>query len=147
MHELREAGPADAPALQRLYADIRGRAEWLPPAARMNANFAHDSEGERVIVAVAPDGIIDGLIAVWEPQAFVHHLYVRERARRRGVASALLESLRISMPRPWSLKCLKSNVDALRFYRRLGWIRIAAGNSDDGAYELLQWPAAASVAA
>jgi GNAT superfamily N-acetyltransferase len=147
MHELRDAGPADAPALQRLYADIRGRAEWLPPAARMNADFAKESAGELVIVAVAPDGILDGLIAVWEQQTFVHHLYVRERARRRGVASALLESLRIRMPRPWSLKCLRSNFDALRFYRRLGWVSIAAGSSGDGVYELLQWPAAAAVAA
>lgn len=147
MHELREAVPEDAPALQSLYADIRGSAEWLPPSARRNADFARDSAGERVIVAVAPDGSIDGLIAVWEPQAFVHHLYVRECARRRGVARRLLESLRISVPRPWSLKCLKSNAGALRFYRRLGWIGIAAGSSSDGPYELMQWPAVASAAA
>src|SRR5690606_28058009 len=101
MHELREAVPEDAPALQRLYADIRGSAEWLPPAARRNADFARDSAGERVIVAVAPDGSIDGLISVWEPQAFVHHLYVRESARRRGLARALLEFLLIRMPRIW----------------------------------------------
>jgi len=147
MHELREAVPEDAPELQRLYADIRGGAEWLPPAGRLNADFARDSAGERVIVAVAPDGSIDGLIAVWEPQAFVHHLYVRECARRRGVARRLLESLQVSVPYPWSLKCLKSNAGALRFYRRLGWIGIASGNSGDGPYELMQWPAADTVAA
>ena len=147
MHELREAVPEDAPALQRLYADIRGSAAWLPPAARRNADFARDSAGERVIVAVAPDGSIDGLISVWEPQAFVHHLYVRESARRRGLARALLESLLIRVPRIWSLKCLKSNTGALRFYRRLGWIGIASGNSSDGPYELMQWPAADTVAA
>ncbi len=117
-HRIRPAEASDAAALQQLYAEIRAAAEWLPPAVRPGADFARDSAGEQVLVAVAQDGSIDGWIAVWGPEAFVHHLYVREQVRRQGVAQALLSSPLHRTARPWRLKYLCDNVVALHFNRR-----------------------------
>ena len=53
---IRLAAEADAPALQALYRQCRSEADWLPPLARQRAaeaDFAADSAGELVLVAVA----------------------------------------------------------------------------------------------
>ena len=138
---IRRATQLDRDALEALYGDCRREARWLPEK-RSQASFAQVSGGEAVFVAVASTGTLEGLLSVWESEPFVHHLYVREDARRKGVAEALLKSLVGFLPFPWRLKCVRANQEALDFYLKRGWKEIDAGEGSEGAYvelRLAEW--------
>ena len=141
--QIRRATELDREALESLYRDCRREARWLP-AKRSQASFAQVSEGEAVYVAVGSADKLEGLLSVWESEPFVHHLYVREAARRQGVAEALLKSLVGFLPFPWRLKCVRANTQALDFYAKRGWKPIDSGEGSEGAYfelQLAEWVA------
>lgn len=135
---VRLATPADHAALQAVYAGCRATAEWLPPESRHHGDLAHDAYGETLWLAADPAGAVLGFAGVWAPESFIHHLYVRAQARRRGVGRALLAAVARATPLPLQLKCLCANTQALAFYRALGWQPVAGGEDGDGPYELLQ---------
>jgi GNAT superfamily N-acetyltransferase len=128
----------DRVALEALYRDCRAEADWLPPAARATADFARDTEGETILVATGSNGEILGFVAAWEPDRFIHHLYVRNGSRGRGVGRELLESLGSRLPLPWQLKCVRANIAALSFYVGQGWREISFGTGEDGPYVVLE---------
>jgi GNAT superfamily N-acetyltransferase len=133
--------------MQKLYADCLNGAEWLPAASRTRPDFARVSRGEVVHVAIADDGQMIGLVAVWTLENFIHHLYVAPGQRGRGTGRLLLASLQAWLLPPWRLKCVRHNHEALAFYGKLGWSEVGAGMSEDGEYLVLEWsgPAPASV--
>jgi GNAT superfamily N-acetyltransferase len=122
--------------LETIYRKCRAEAEWLPATVRGHASFSQDTEGEAILVAVGDNDDPEGFISVWEPDRFIHHLYVRQDARRKGVGSALLHAL--ELPRPWRLKCLRANSDATAFYRTQGWIEVSSGVSEEGPFTVLE---------
>jgi len=137
-HRVRPAVAGDASRLEAIYRECRAEAGWLPAASRAGADFARDSRGETVLVAVGSDGSPEGFVSVWEPDAFVHHLYVRRDSRRQGIGGLLLRSLAGRLPMPWRLKCLRANREALAFYAREGWMEVSAGEAEDGPYAVLE---------
>lgn len=137
MITVRPATADDAPALQALYAQCVAQADWLPEPAKHDPVLADVSRGEAVRVAATPAGVVLGFVSVQLADPFVHHLYVHPDARGMSVGKALLASLRSWLPLPWHLKCVARNVEALRFYRHLGWEERASGESEHGAYLLL----------
>jgi GNAT superfamily N-acetyltransferase len=139
-HTVREARAADAAALEQVYRAVTRSADWLPAWARDVGPFASVSAGERVFVAPVGGGSAElkGLIAVYVPDAFIHHLYVAPPFQRQGVGSALLASLNGWLPRPWQLKCVQRNRRALAFYAALGWVAAGEGEGDQGPYRLLE---------
>jgi GNAT superfamily N-acetyltransferase len=136
---VRQAGPADFDALQAVYQGCRENADWLPPHSRASGNLAHDAYAETLWLAQDPGGAVLGFVGVWLPEAFIHHLYVRADAQRRGVGRALLLALRDHLPLPWQLKCLDANTRALAFYQALGWLEAGRGEDDDGPWRLLHY--------
>lgn len=134
MVDVRPFVEADRVALVAIYRDCRMEAAWLPPAVRQRSNFARDTEGESVLVAVGKSQELQGFISVWEPESFIHHLYVRRAARRRGVGERLLNSLNGRMPKPWRLKCLRANTEAYRFYLERGWAEVSSGSGEEGPF-------------
>lgn len=140
MIAIRPATPDDAAALQALYAQCITGTAWLPEAAKQDPVLAEVSVGEVLHLAEsAADGVV-GFVAVQVADAFIHHLYVHPAARGRSVGRSLLDSLHAWLPGPWRLKCVSRNVEALRFYRRLGWEALEAGESAHGTYLLLGFP-------
>ena len=139
MYCVRPATPADAGALQSIYASCLQTADWLPALSRVRPDFAGASRGETVFVATMKDGRVVGLVAVWTLEDFIHHLYVAPAFRRRGVGQLLLASLDAWLAPPWRLKCVRKNHRAYAFYRQLGWIEVGAGSSADGPFALLEW--------
>ena len=135
--QLRPATEGDRDALEKLYRDCRRGAPWLP-AWRTDSTFASVSEGEAVYVAVTNGGDLEGFVSAWESDPFVHHLYVREGSRGRGIGTALLASLVGWLPFPWRLKCVRANTEALDFYTRRGWQPKDEGSGSEGAYVELQ---------
>jgi GNAT superfamily N-acetyltransferase len=136
MPEIRRATPADLPAVARLYAEIFRDADWLPAAARADADFGRDSSDEQVFVCVH-EGRLQGFISVYVPESFIHHLYVAPQHQRQGVGSALLDSLQPWLARPWRLKCVTANRRALAFYETRHWLPTDRGESEHGEYVLL----------
>jgi GNAT superfamily N-acetyltransferase len=110
----------------------------LAAEARQGVGLAQDTEGEVLLVAVGSDDEPEGFVSVWEPDAFIHHLYVRPGSRQKGIGKQLLESLRSRMRKPWRLKCVRANDRALRFYLRHGWLEISSGIGEDGPYAVLE---------
>lgn len=82
-------------------------------------------------------GAVIGFIAVWKPDAFIHHLFVAPDRLREGIGHALLQAA--GWPRAaLQLKCLVRNERALAFYRAHGFTDAGRGTSDEGEYVLLQ---------
>ena len=77
---------------------------------------------------------VDGFCSVWEPDSFVHNLFVAKGCRRAGVGSALLERAAQEFPLPLALKCVAENRSALGFYLSHGWKIQQEGYSPDGPY-------------
>jgi GNAT superfamily N-acetyltransferase len=129
---------SDRLALELIYRDCRLEAAWLPPAVRDRSNFTRDTEGEALLVAVGNNNEPEGFISVWEPESFIHHLYVRSSARRRGVGERLLNSLNGRIPKPWRMKCVCANTEAFKFYLKRGWKQVSSGTSEDGPFATLE---------
>ena len=137
-HTVRPATPADAAAVQTIFERALLDADWLPPGAVPDTDFQRNSQGESVSVAVAPDGHISAVMAVYVAGAFIHHFYVAAAAQRQGVGRALLQSLDTWLPRPWRLKCVTVNTRALAFYRSQGWTETDRAMGSQGEYVVLR---------
>jgi len=138
--KVRPAIDADLPVLARIY--LRGRREifpWQDHESFRLEDFAEQTEGEVIRVAENGAGEVTGFLSVWEPENFVHHLFVADGHRGTGTGRALLEDLRCRMPGPFRLKCIAANTAALGFYRRLGWIVAGHGEAGESPYLLLEW--------
>ncbi|WP_080417206.1 GNAT family N-acetyltransferase [Burkholderia ubonensis] len=91
---VRDAVAGDVPALRELF--LRSRREtfvWQPGDALQLADFDAQTEGERLLVAEDDSGQLAGFVSVWEPDHFIHHLYVHRPCHRRGIGRALLRAL------------------------------------------------------
>ncbi|WP_413623595.1 N-acetyltransferase family protein [Luteibacter sp. Lutesp34] len=134
---IRAATPADLAALRALFLSVRRQTfVWQPPDAFHLEDFDTQTEGERVFLAEADDQIA-GFISIWEPDDFIHHLFVHSRHMRQGVGRALLQGLPGWPDRAYRLKCLSRNEAALAFYRAHGFTESGRGVSDEGDYVVL----------
>jgi len=138
MFHVRPFAEGDREVLEAIYRECRAEATWLPSAARENPDFARDTAGETLFVAVGSDDKPLGFLSVWEPDRFIHHLYVRTGLRDRGIGKALLISLRTRLPTPWRLKCLTANGGALGFYTSQGWRKVSSEIGEEGPYFVLE---------
>lgn len=137
MITIRAFQPSDSDELQALYERFVCGADWLPKGAQQDTDFAKTTEGERIFVAISDAGDLIGAVTVWEPESFIHCLFVDSGYQGQGVGSMLLDSLAPWLPFPWKLKCLMANRRALDFYRRRGWNKLETGLGDQGTYFLL----------
>lgn len=137
MITIRESQLTDSEELQALYQRFIRSSDWLPAGAKQDENFAKTTEGEHVYVAVAETGHLIGAVTVWEPESFIHCLFVDSGYHGQGVGTELLDSLAQWLPFPWKLKCLAANRRALDFYRRRGWQKLETGVGEQGTYFLL----------
>ncbi|KUZ86314.1 acetyltransferase [Burkholderia ubonensis] len=136
---VRDAVAEDVPALRELF--LRSRREtfvWQSGDAFQLADFDAQTEGERRLVAEDEGGRLAGFVSVWEPDHFIHHLYVDRPHHRRGVGRALLRALPGWPATRYRLKCLRANAPALAFYRASCFTEIGVGAAEDGEYLLLE---------
>lgn len=91
---VRAARRTDWPALRALYLHARRDTfAWLPAERFAAGDFDEHTRGEALLVAQARDEGIVGFVSVWEPERFVHHLYVAGTRLREGIGAALLRAL------------------------------------------------------
>lgn len=135
---VRQVGSGDTSSLQGVY--LRTRAEkfhWLNSSDLRASDFERDTDGERIWVAEM-QGRIVGFVSVWEPDNFIHHLFVLPEYSGQKIGSALLAACLEVIGRPAQLKCVSANLEALQFYLAKGWKTISKGFSADGEYHLMQ---------
>lgn len=131
---------ADRPALRQVHRASRLAAfPWLDPVALPLDDFDRDTRDERIFVAEL-DGRPCGFVSIWEPDSFLHHLFVHPDVFRRGVGRALLDHCLPYLAGRATLKCLQANGNAVAFYRHLGWQIVGDGDSSDGPYYLMAAP-------
>ena len=128
---IRPALDADHPSLAELFLLARRDSfAWENVESFRLEDFAVQTEGELIHLAEDESGNLLGFISVWEPESFVHHLFIANGHRGQGIGRALLSDLQWRLSGPFRLKCVAANVDALAFYRRLGWIATGHGSVD-----------------
>lgn len=138
--QIRRAAGTDWDALEDLFLHARRKAfHWCDPATFQLADFAIQTEGEVIHVATDTEGNLLGFISVWEPDRFVHHLYVMPDRKNAGIGTSLLDSLEDWLPLPYRLKCLEQNLPAISFYRKNGWRELESGTDPLGDYLLMEY--------
>jgi GNAT superfamily N-acetyltransferase len=138
MHSVRRAELRDTESVHEIFSEAIENAEWLPPAARLNSDFATAAKGETVVVCCDREDKVLGFASVYEQDSFIHHLYVARHCQRQGVGAALLKSLEAWIPMPWHLKCVARNRNALAFYLAQGWAEESRALGPEGPYVLLK---------
>ena len=99
-------------------------------------DFDRAIEGETVIVALC-DGKPVGFASWWQPDNFLHNLFIDPEYSYKGLGQMLLQRCLHSIGRPARLKCLVDNRNAIEFYQHFGWQLEATGQSEDGDYALM----------
>jgi len=131
---IRPAERGDRQRLAEIFLIARRHAfTWLPSDRFRLSDFKRETEGEVLIVAEI-DGRIVGFASLWEPDCFLHHLYVDPALHRRGIGRALIAALVPRCAKPLQLKCQTNNRTAMAFYRRLGFVTADSGVSDMGPW-------------
>ena len=135
---IREFEESDREALRILYVASRQSAfTWSQIDSHQLLDFDAHTEGERVLVA-AVEGEVLGFASIWEPDSFLHNLFVHPSAKRMGIGQALLRSCARYFTKPPTLKCLVANSNALQFYKAQGWTILREEADADGPYFLME---------
>lgn len=95
--------------------------------------FADSIAGEELWVAEEA-GRIAGLVTIWRPDAFIHHLYIVPDWQRRGLGRALLALALRRCGGHAALKCNEANHPARAFYQNAGFRPAGWGWSTQGAW-------------
>lgn len=134
--EIRRASPQDGPAYLALVHDLAAFEKLPPPDAAacerlLRDAFADPPRYELWVAEIAPGEIVSYAVTFMtystflaRPTLYLEDLFVHPRARRRGIATAMLRHLRdLAEQRgcgrmEWTV--LDWNTDALALYERVG---------------------------
>ena len=133
MIAIRDLTPADTLTCIAIFEAAWNSAFPHAPRTIDAARFAIETADEAVILATI-DGEILGFAALYAPDAFLHHLYVRPGAQRGGVGSALLLETIGRTNGALNLKCQLSNTRARAFYAKHGFIGGECGEDATGPW-------------
>jgi len=136
---VRDFLPTDAEACAGIFDRAWNAGHPYAPRAIDRAAFETETKDERLLVAEFL-GKRAGFVSLYEPQIFVHHLYVDPTLQGRGIGRALLQRAVALVGGHASLKCQIRNADALAFYRRLGWRYGETGQGDFGPWIRMLFP-------
>ncbi|EPM4949036.1 GNAT family N-acetyltransferase, partial [Vibrio cholerae] len=102
-------------------------------------DFDRDSQGERIWLSEVL-GNVAGFISIWEPDKFIHHLYVATEYQGQGVGSMLLNGAKAKYGN-LSLKCMVQNQKALNFYLSQGFEIVSQVDDEVGGYYYMSFSA------
>jgi GNAT superfamily N-acetyltransferase len=106
---------------------------WMPAGSFSAAVFAEQAADEIVFVALADRRIV-GLAALYQPDSFLHSLYVEAPFRGCGVGTALLAAASEAAPGPLSLKVEVRNARARQYYAGQGFAEADRGEEGASAW-------------
>ena len=136
--EIAAYSPQYLPALRALYMASRTSTfTWLDSRGYQLTDFDAHVTDDTIYVAVIGDSVL-GFIAVYEPDNFIHHLFVADDGQGMGVGTKLLAMLTEFNGRPQILKCLVKNEKAMQFYLAKGFVEVGKGTGVVGDYLVLR---------
>ncbi|MBA4850652.1 GNAT family N-acetyltransferase [Emticicia sp. BO119] len=131
--------PNDLPALRELYLTVRQATfTWLDTSQYQLYAFDTDTAGELTLVARV-DEVVIGFISAYQPDNFIHHLYVNNEFQGQGIGTMLLNTMLENLQAPVRLKCLKKNKAGMAFYERNGFVRKETGVSLEGVFIVFEY--------
>ena len=137
---IRPAVESDWPELCHIYGEVRREQfPWVDPGSIREHDLYADAAGEAVHV-LCHQGFPVGFVSVWEPDRFIHHLYLARDFQGRGLGGLLLDFAVSTQPGTFRLKCVEENHRAARFYQRKGWTVVEIGQSAEGVFLLMESP-------
>lgn len=135
---IREFLEADRQALRELFVVSRDAAfTWTSSYEHKLEDFDIDTKGERVLVAEIAGKRI-GFASLDEADSFLHNLFVHPQCQGQGVGKALLAACERYFAIAPTLKCVKANEPAWRFYEAQGWTVRSEAEGPDGPYLLME---------
>lgn len=137
---IRDFRPEDLEACAAIFDRAWHAGHGYAPRVIDASVLARETQGERMFVAEGDAARIAGFASLYEPQSFIHHLYVEPAFQRRGIGRALLLHAVGIAGGPASLKCQLRNAEALAFYRGLGWRDGETGEGEFGSWVLMRSP-------
>ena len=136
--EIAAYSPQYLPALRALYMASRTSTfTWLDRSGYQLTDFDAHVTDDTIYVAVTGDRVL-GFIAVYEPDNFIHHLFIADDAQGMGVGTKLLAMLTEFNGRPQILKCLVKNEKAMQFYLAKVFVEVGKGTGVVGDYLVLR---------
>lgn len=134
---IRDYQEDDREYLEELFYQIRKEEfPWTDPKKLSRKDFERFTEGERIFVAEV-SGKAAGFLSVWEPEKFIHNLFVAGEFRRAGAGQALIQKALLEFGTPLTLKCMVENDRAVRFYLAHGWSIEEENLCEEGSYYLM----------
>ena len=132
---IRPATSKDDDDLEEIFLIARRQAfYWMDPQQFNLNDFKFQTEGESIYLAETPEHKLAGFISIWEPENFVHHLYVHPDYQNLGVGKKLVQNVVNLFGLPLRLKCLSKNTKALAFYFSQNWIEKGKSEGENGEY-------------
>ncbi len=136
---LRDAQQFDFEQLPAIYNQARASVGCFSDLPVSLGEMFKLIQGERVCIAELNQHVA-GFVSIWEPDRFIHHLYVLPACQNQGVGSALLRYCEQEYGAGLSLKCEVANSLAQAFYQHKGWIARESGVGSDGPWQRLYSP-------
>lgn len=128
----------DAKDLKDIYLKIRKEEfTWVNNKDIHIDDFYSSTEGESIIVAVINNNVV-GFASIWEPDKFIHNLFIKKEYRRFGIGKKLINEAVNIWGTPLTLKCVKENENAIKFYIDNGWQCIKEELGPEGPYYLMR---------
>jgi GNAT superfamily N-acetyltransferase len=135
---VRDFAEADREALRKLFVASRDAAfVWVGAGAHRLEDFDAGTAGERILVAEHSCHPI-GFASVWQEDSFLHNLFVHPRYQGLGAGTMLLAACDKYFSSIPTLKCLKANERARRFYQSRGWRVRSEADGPQGPYVLME---------
>ena len=128
--------PEDQLCARLTINEARAKTTGLPSHVLSIEAFEFQIEGELILGArrFSQPNELMGFISVWQPESFIHHLYIAQTHRGQGLGGALINEVRKQLGTPLHLKCGRDNTRAQMFYETSGWRRGSVEVGPDGRY-------------
>ena len=129
---------SDYEILRRIFYRERLENFYWMKKEEINLDDFDKSTKDELIYIAKIGGNIAGFISIYEKDKFIHNLFVDSDFKRKNVGKTLLDFTISKIGLPLSLKCVKKNENALKFYLALGW-EIQKEVSEDEPYFLMSY--------
>jgi GNAT superfamily N-acetyltransferase len=134
---VREFVESDREALRELFVVARNKAfVWVLSSEFKPEDFDSATKDEMILVAVQGDRQV-GFASIWEADNFLHNLFVHPQFQRRGIGKTLLACCENYFSGNPTLKCVKANTHANKFYQSQGWSVLSEAEGPEGPYLLM----------
>ncbi|WP_239255057.1 GNAT family N-acetyltransferase [Listeria ilorinensis] len=128
MGEIREATLDDFPKLREIFAESRKKHFfWLDRSQIVLEDFDRLTRDERIWLYQDKNAEPLGFISVYEPDNFIHLLFIASSQQGKGIAKELLQFLVAKEAVDYTLKCVAKNEAALAFYQKMNFEVIGEG--------------------